>query len=112
MSHSDRECEEKPNYHWGDCLDEIFYLRKGCQDPWNVNPKVPLRVCTNITEILTSYRRGPLLEQVVWDGQFWDRPYMSARELSDVSRDGKRCKTPCSQTQYDVKWKSTLSKDK
>ena len=65
LSQNVRECEEIEDYHWGDCLDEMFYLRKGCQDPWNVNQKVPLRVCTNITEIQTSYRRGPLLDRPV-----------------------------------------------
>ena len=114
LSRSDRECEDKEDYNWGDCLDEMFYLRKGCQDPWNVNANVPLRVCTNITEIKLSYRRGPLelIEEVDWDGQFWDRPYMSEPELSKLKRDGKRCKTPCSQTHFDVKLKSTDSKDK
>ena len=112
LSQNVRECEEIEDYHWGDCLDEMFYLKKGCQDPWNVNQKVPLRVCTNITEIQTSYRRGPLLEQVDWDDRFWDRPYMFERELADITRDGMRCKTPCSQNHYDVRWKSTVSKDK
>ena len=54
MSRNDRECEENEDYIWNDCLDEMFYLRKGCQDPWNVNPNIPLRVCTNITEIQAS----------------------------------------------------------
>ena len=114
LTRTERECEEKEDYNWGDCLDEMFYLRKGCQDPWNVNPKVPLRVCTNVTEIKLSYRQGPpeLIDELQWDGQFWDRPYMSERELSKLTRDGKRCKTPCTQAIYDVNLKSTVSKDK
>ena len=108
LSQNDRECEEKEDYNWGDCLDEMFYLKKGCQDPWNVNPKVPLRVCTNITEIKQSYKQ----EDVEWDQTFWDRPHMFERQLSELTRDGKRCKTPCSQTHFDVKLKSTVRKDK
>ena len=114
LNQIDKECEEKEDYNWGDCLDEMFYQRKGCQDPWNVNPNVPLGVCTNVTEILLSYRRGPgeLIKDVPWDFQFWDRPYMFERELSEVTRDGKRCKTPCFQTHFDVRLKSTVRKDK
>ena len=29
LSRSDRECEEKVDFNWGDCLDEEFYLKKG-----------------------------------------------------------------------------------
>ena len=29
LSEEERECEEAENYNWGDCLDEMFYLRKG-----------------------------------------------------------------------------------
>ena len=36
---------------------------------------------------------GPAAKAV--DKQFWDRIYMSERELADLSRDGIRCKTPC-----------------
>ena len=92
----------------------VIYMRKGCQDPWHVNPKVPLHVCTNVTEIRLSYRQGPpeLINEVVWDGEFWDRPHMFERELAELNREGKRCKTPCSQTHYEVEWKSTVSKDK
>ena len=114
LSRSDRECEQNEDYDWGDCLDEMFYLKKGCQDPWNVNPNVPLRICTNVTEIKLSYRQGPpeLIKEVVWDKQFWDRPHMFERELAELNREGKQCKTPCSQTHYEVTWKSTVSKDK
>ena len=110
LNQIDRECEEKEDYNWGDCLDEMFYLKKGCQDPWNVNPKVPLRVCTNVTEIKSSYwdnTTGWLVDQ-----QFWDRPFMSERELASIKRGGKRCKTPCTQTHFHVKSKITVSKDK
>ena len=51
LNREDKECESKSDYIWNDCLDEMFYLRKGCQDPWNVNSNIPIRVCTNITEI-------------------------------------------------------------
>ena len=114
LSRSDRECKETGDYNWGNCLDEMFYLNKGFQDPWNVNPKVPLPVCTNVTEIELSYRQGPpeLIKEVDWDREFWDRPHMFERELADITRNGKRCKTPCSQTHYDVQWKNTLGKDK
>ena len=104
ISRHDRECEEAMDYNWGDCLDEMFYLRKGCQDPWNVNPKVPLPVCTNVTYILASYGRGPAKESYgKWDQEFWDRHYMAEMELAGKIRDGMRCKTPCSQTYYSVK---------
>ena len=29
----------------------LVHLCPGCQDPWNVNPAVPLEACTNITYI-------------------------------------------------------------
>ena len=29
LNREDRECEEKSDYIWNDCLDEMFYLRKG-----------------------------------------------------------------------------------
>ena len=29
LNRDDRECEEKTDYFWNDCLDEMFYLRKG-----------------------------------------------------------------------------------
>ena len=112
LNRNDRECEENEDYNWGDCLDEMFYLGRDCQDPWHVNPKVPLRACTNITEILRDYRRGPLWNTVDWDGQFWDRPYMAERELANTIRNGKRCKTPCLQTNFDVKMRSAFSKER
>ena len=34
----DRACVDDVAYDWGSCLDRMFYLEKGCQDPWNVNP--------------------------------------------------------------------------
>ena len=57
---------KEKNYNWRNCQDKMFNLRKGelfilgnkieksisgCQDPWNVNPNVPLEACTNITHI-------------------------------------------------------------
>ena len=113
ISRSDKECEEE-DYNWGDCLDEMFYSKKGCQDPWNVNPRVPLRVCTNVTEIMLSYRQGPpeLIQDLEWDGQFWDRPHMSERELADIIRNGMRCKTPCLMVHHDIKWRSPVHKTK
>ena len=30
LNRDDRECEGKNDYVWNDCLDEMFYLRKGC----------------------------------------------------------------------------------
>ena len=84
----------------------------GCQDPWHVNPKVPLPPCTNVTYIRASYDRGPARESYGgWDMQFWDRQYMAERELADLSRDGKRCMSPCSQTYYNLE-PSYLPKDK
>ena len=29
LNREDRECEEKSDYNWNDCLDEMFYLKKG-----------------------------------------------------------------------------------
>ena len=29
LNRDDRECEGKNDYKWNDCLDEMFYLRKG-----------------------------------------------------------------------------------
>ena len=29
LNRDDRECEDKSDYIWNDCLDEMFYLRKG-----------------------------------------------------------------------------------
>ena len=29
LNRDDRECEGKIDYVWNDCLDEMFYLRKG-----------------------------------------------------------------------------------
>ena len=75
----------------------------GFQDPWNVNPHVPLPIATNMTIIQAGYRRGPLTETVDWDGQFWDRPFMAEKEIAGLTRDGKRCRSPCSQMYYEVK---------
>merc|ERR1719483_1351516 len=72
-----RPCIEDVSFLWGDCLDELFYTRKGCQDPWFVNP-VSLPICTNVTHILGSYNIGPAASGK--DSQFWDRPYMAQRE--------------------------------
>ena len=33
----DRDCVADKTYDWGNCLDEMFYLTRGCQDPWYVN---------------------------------------------------------------------------
>ena len=29
LNRDERECEDKSDYIWNDCLDEMFYLRKG-----------------------------------------------------------------------------------
>ena len=29
LNRDDKECESKSDYIWNDCLDEMFYLRKG-----------------------------------------------------------------------------------
>ena len=29
LSREDRTCEEDPDYDWGNCLDELFYIEKG-----------------------------------------------------------------------------------
>ena len=81
----------------------------GFQDPWNVNPHVPLPIETNMTIIQAGYRRGPLTETVDWDGKSWDRPYMAEKEIAGLTRDGKRCRSPCSQMYYEVK-QTSLSK--
>ena len=68
LNRKDRKCMKEQNYNWRNCQDKMFNLRKGeclvfllnenfeksisgCQDPWNVNPNVPLEACTNITHI-------------------------------------------------------------
>ena len=85
----------------------------GCQDPWHVNPKVPLPACTNITYIRGSYSRGPTANNTGgWDYQFWDRPYMHEKELAEISRNGKRCLRPCTQTYYKLDKIQTISKDR
>ena len=68
--------------------------------PWNINKKVDLPVCENNTKILGSYNRGQDASE--WDKDFWDRMYMSERQLSDLERDGIRCKTPCSKVMIEV----------
>ena len=116
LSRGDRQCEDRDDYSWGDCLDESFYWRKGrysinlighnyfttgCQDPWHVNPKVPLPACTNVSEIAASYSQGPT-EMNSWDNQFWERPYMTERDLAVMEREGRVCKTPCYQTYFNL----------
>ena len=34
----DRQCVEDTSYDWKACLDNLFDSKKGCQDPWYVNP--------------------------------------------------------------------------
>ena len=66
LNKKDRKCVKEKKYNWRNCQDKMFNLRKGelfilgnkieksisgCQDPWNVNPNVPLEACTNITHI-------------------------------------------------------------
>ena len=29
LTQTERQCEENSNYHWGNCLDELFYINKG-----------------------------------------------------------------------------------
>ena len=81
----------------------------GFQDPWNVNANVHLPTGTNMTIIQQAYGRGPLLGTVDWDGQFWDRSYMAEKEIAGLTRDGRRCRSPCSQTYYKVE-QTSMSK--
>ena len=64
-----------------------------------------------MTLIQRGYRHGPLLEEVDWDGELWDRPYMAEKEIAGLKRDGKRCRSPCSQMYYQVK-QTSLTKQK
>ena len=101
------------------CSASYPFLNSGCQDPWHVNPRVSLPACTNVTYIRGSFCQGPMTEVTNatcgryggWDGQFWDRHYMPERELAGLHRDGKKCKTPCHQTYYNVET-SYQSKEK
>ena len=34
---SHRPCVDDKSYSWGNCLDNLFYIERGCQDPWYVN---------------------------------------------------------------------------
>ena len=109
VNREDRRCEEDPDYDWGACLDHMFYLRKGCQDPWNFNFKVNLPSCSNLTYLLKTYGQGPALENASseeraknWDGMVIDRPFMSERKLASIVRDGMNCKPPCRNINFDV----------
>ena len=33
LNREDKECEDKSDYIWNDCLDEMFYQRKGLRSP-------------------------------------------------------------------------------
>ena len=108
LNRDNKECEDKSDYIWNDCLDEMFYLRKGLrssylllgsyqiqyvlgyQDPWNINPRVPLPTATNMTIIQRGFRRGPLFNTVDFDQQFLDRPFMAEKELAGLTQDRKR----------------------
>ena len=56
-----------------------------------------------MTHLAASYNQGPAGDSYGWDQEFWDRHYKAERMLSELVRNGKRCKTPCSQTYYSVK---------
>ena len=101
LNRDDRQCDEREDYNWRTCLDQLFYTYKGCQDPWQVNPGVDLPVCSNISYILGhTYGRPPL--HISYDGEFADRPYKAEQELNALMRDGLQCSPPCGQTQFDT----------
>ena len=56
-----------------------------------------------MTIIQRGFKRGPLFNTVDFDQQFMDRPFIAEKELAGLTRDGKRCRSPCSQIYYDVK---------
>ena len=61
LNRADRQCEEREDYNWRTYLDHLFYSDKGCQDPWDVNPRVELPICSNISYILGhTHNRAPL----------------------------------------------------
>ena len=75
----------------------------GCQDPWNVNPRVPLPACTNVTYIRASYGDP--------EDDLLHRHAMSKKELVEIPKNGKKCMTPCSQVKYNVKF-NNVPRDK
>ena len=97
MSREERECEEEEPYSWTTCLDELFTVNKGCQDPWYVNPDVDYDGCTNVTHILAWYNQA---YPWFWDHDAWDRVYMAERKLANLERNGLKCKVPCKQVNY------------
>ena len=90
LNRDDKECEDKSDYIWNDCLDEMFEHVLGYKDPWNINPRVPLPTATNMTIIQRGFRRGPLFNTVDFDQQFLDRPFMAEKELAGLTQDRKR----------------------
>ena len=67
LNRADRRCEEREEFNWRTCLDQLFYSDKGCQDPWNVNTKVDLPTCSNISYILGHTYNWPPLH-ISYDG--------------------------------------------
>ena len=104
LNREDRECEEKEPYSWTTCLDELFTVLRECQDPWNINPDVDYKVCTNVTQILRFYNSAASPDLSLWDevktGDAWDRVYMAERKLANLERNGFKCKVPCKQVNY------------
>ena len=99
LDRSDRRCEEKSQYNWRTCLDNLFYAYKGCQDPWYTNPGLDIPVCTNLTYLLGhTHNRDPV--PISHDKEFDDRPYKAEQELTQLRRKGLQCFPPCQQTTF------------
>ena len=81
-------------------LSFLIYEFLECQDPWNYNPLLSIPVCTNLTQILGSYGKGPA--NFEFDSQYEDRRYMSEKELTEIERDGIRCLSPCQQIKFET----------
>ena len=97
LDRSDQRCDQRSDYNWRTCLHRLFYTYKGCQDPWDTNPRLDLPVCTNLSYILghTHNRRPTPLS---FDREFNDRPYMAEQKLQQIKRNGIQCFSPCSHT--------------
>ena len=92
----DQPCTAGEDYIWPECLDGLIYRSRGCQDPWNHYPTIPIPYCANTSKILEDYSKGRSGCGITC----WDKPYMSQRSLAETSRQGKTCPLPCSKEIY------------
>ena len=93
MPRKNQPCNEDPGYDYYQCVESYFYLKRGCQYPWNTYPHLDLPKCRNYIDVKN------MLNVMDPNLGFQREMLLPSQRLR---RTNAKCPPPCFSTHYDV----------